>query len=69
MAVIAIVVAMAVAGGSGGDSVRIAAVAPTETPAPDVKFENPVGVAVAYDGSVYVVDSGNSRIQKFSPGP
>ena len=30
---------------------------------------NPVGIAVASDGSVYVAEIGNQRIQKFSVGP
>ena len=34
----------------------------------DGEFENPRGVAVASDGSVYVADSWNDRIQKFLPG-
>ncbi|MDE0721115.1 MAG: hypothetical protein OSB75_11260 [Dehalococcoidia bacterium] len=33
----------------------------------DGEFYYPTGVAVASDGSVYVVDLGNNRIQKFSP--
>jgi DNA-binding beta-propeller fold protein YncE len=32
----------------------------------DGQFQFPVGVAVALDGSVYVVDSYNDRIQKFT---
>jgi len=35
----------------------------------DGQFDNPAGVAVASDGSVYVADSLNDRIQKFSLGP
>ena len=34
-----------------------------------VEFNQPVGVAVASDGSVYVSDLNNHRIQKFSVGP
>ena len=34
----------------------------------DGQFNQPHGVAVASDGSVYVADSGNNRIQKFSVG-
>jgi len=30
------------------------------------EFANPIGVSVAPDGSVYVADTGNDRIQKFS---
>ena len=32
------------------------------------QFLYPAGVAVASDGSVYVADSSNNRIQKFSVG-
>ena len=32
------------------------------------QFDDPTGVAVASDGSVYVVDKDNDRIQKFSVG-
>ena len=32
----------------------------------DGQFNAPAGVAVASDGSVYVTDSGNHRIQKFT---
>jgi tripartite motif-containing protein 71 len=32
------------------------------------QFDDPTGVAVASDGSVYVVDKDNNRIQKFSVG-
>jgi hypothetical protein len=31
------------------------------------KFTDPSGIAVAADGTVYVVDHGNSRVQKFGP--
>jgi len=34
----------------------------------DGQFQWPIGVAVASDGSVYVADIGNNRIQKFLPG-
>ena len=32
----------------------------------DGEFDRPYGIAVAPDGSVYVVDSENNRIQKFT---
>jgi glucose/arabinose dehydrogenase len=35
----------------------------------DGEFEEPVGVAAAPDGSVYILESGNHRLQKFLPGP
>jgi DNA-binding beta-propeller fold protein YncE len=35
----------------------------------DGEFRGPADVAVASDGSVYVADSHNDRIQKFSVGP
>ena len=35
----------------------------------DGQFGYPQDVAVASDGSVYVADGGNHRIQKFSVGP
>ena len=35
----------------------------------DGELSDASGVAVAPDGSVYVLDSGNHRIQKFSTGP
>ena len=35
----------------------------------DGQFNWPTGVAVAPDGSVYVADALNNRIQKFSVGP
>ena len=34
----------------------------------DGQFDYPVDVAVASDGSVYVAEIGNQRIQKFSVG-
>ncbi len=34
----------------------------------DGQFVHPMDVSVALDGSVYVVDANNSRIQKFLPG-
>ena len=33
------------------------------------QFDAPMGIAVASDGSVYVAERGNHRIQKFSLGP
>jgi len=33
------------------------------------QFDMPNGVAVASDGSVYVSDRNNHRVQKFSPAP
>jgi DNA-binding beta-propeller fold protein YncE len=33
----------------------------------DGQFSNPYGIAVDSDGFVYVVDSGNQRVQKFGP--
>jgi len=33
----------------------------------DGQFNRPIGIAVASDGSVYVADSQNDRIQKFTP--
>ena len=35
----------------------------------DGQFDTPEGIAVASDGSVYVADTDNHRIQKFAPGP
>ena len=32
----------------------------------DGEFRNPNGVAVASDGSVYVTDTGNNRVQMFT---
>ena len=34
----------------------------------DKQFDNPIGIAMASDGSVYVADMDNHRIQKFSVG-
>ena len=33
------------------------------------QFDGPSGIAVASDGSVYVTDYFNHRVQKFLPGP
>lgn len=33
----------------------------------DVKFNNPLGVAVAEDGRIFVADSGNSEVKVFTP--
>jgi DNA-binding beta-propeller fold protein YncE len=35
----------------------------------DGQFDHPEGLAVSSDGSVYVADMNNHRIQKFSVGP
>ena len=35
----------------------------------DGQFDEPGGIAVASDGSVYVADTDNNRIQKFLVGP
>jgi len=35
----------------------------------DGQFDYPDDLTVAPDGSVYVADSANHRIQKFLPGP
>jgi len=35
----------------------------------DGQLKYPAGVAVAPDGSVYISDMGNNRIQKFTVGP
>jgi len=35
----------------------------------DGEFNNPDSIAVDHDGNVYVMDTGNYRIQKFAPNP
>ena len=35
----------------------------------DGEFHGPTGIAVASDGSIYVAEWNNGRIQKFSPVP
>ena len=35
----------------------------------DGQFDHPKGIVVAPDGSLYVSDKGNNRIQKLSVGP
>ena len=80
--IIAAVGAMFAISSSGGGSVQIAqtsASGPTSAVVfvskwgtegtRTVEFNQPVGVAVASDGSVYVSDLNNHRIQKFSVGP
>ena len=41
----------------------------TEQGMGDGQFDGPQGIAVAPDGSVYVVDRDNNRVQKFSVEP
>lgn len=36
-------------------------------PAEEAQFDFPIGIAVAKDGTVYVADSGNSKVRKISP--
>ena len=39
----------------------------TDGPVASAKFRNPRGIAVAADGTLYVVDNSNNRIRKISP--
>ena len=36
-------------------------------PASEAQFDFPIGIAVARDGTIYVADSGNSKVRKISP--